>query len=799
MFKRRFRVAAALLVVVVSPLLLECFTCQGRTGTRSDYPEGRCPMNLTSVLTQEPGGIYSECVSVHVWMKADDFCQAPRIEILSPVRETFRPTVTRRKHTKKCNNKKQRHETRVRCGWDVLQPPLHTNTLWELIHTCVEAEAGSVVSASFSTTSRSCNISYTVPDPVPVFDLSVDHFSKTITVTAAPGEQILARWCYQRSPRYCVGGEVPPQSGSVTLSVPYLLPCVCVQVYYSHTDARRQKTCPFRNVNLTDFRDVWLSSDVTLFRSSLTWHSVCPASDLNVSAALCWRHHEQLCTLAPNSTLEGEEGGQDLIYSTSAVDKHPQMCVQFSLHGSHHVSCPFHGDPSPWEVDVRLGGQNMFLYVTSSVPAKFSAQLCTLKERECTPMGGVWSATMAGNTSGGTLEVPLHVLSEEPCVQVWQSHPFLQGRRILCPDYTHRRCGVFAAALLVVVIVSAMLGIFIHRVIKTGAAGWLCAPQPVLLVCSSDQLAHVSAAFALASILQGELGATVLTALWALCVRTHPGARTGVADLGPIPWLYGQWEAVLKAEGKVLIVWSPEANRIYERWRKEKGILGKNDRKRDEYSRAEVRYQKIRVEVEKFLKLKYNKRKAARQKLSSNLCDGKDSEPQGGSSSVIGPVFTAALACLEGALQGLEDHRVVLVYFQGFCHSRDIPKALGRVPRYCLPQEFSGLVQELGGMRQVNAGEISRNCWPRLLSKVVSLWLARQLARRLQTLLPQRRGRRRREPSIVSSPETPETAQSRIRWPPPADGATPATAQEQEPLCQSPWQPDATTSQVSHI
>ncbi|XP_068609505.1 uncharacterized protein [Brachionichthys hirsutus] len=760
MFKMRVSSAVAFIAVVVSPLLLECCTiCQ--IGNQSDYIEGKCPVKLTSVLSQDPGGIYSECVTVYAWMKVDDFCEALRIEILSPAQEIFRPTIAKRKHTKKCDNKKQRHdETRVRCGMDARQrsPPRNTSiTLWVLKHECVKAEAGSVVSVLFSTTSMSCNTSYAVPDPVPVFDLSVDHLSKTIAVTAEPGDKILARWCYQKSARYCIGGERSAQSGAVTLNIPYLLPCICVEVYYAFTDARRQKRCPFQNGSFTDARDVWLSSKVTLFESSLTWQSACPARDLDISAALCWRQHEHLCTLVPNSTLEDKGGGQDLTYSTSAVDKHPQMCVQFSLHDSHHISCPFYTDPSPWEVDVGLGRQSMLLYVTSSVPAKFSAQLCTLNERECTPTGDVGSATMAGNTTDMTIVLPLYSIARKPCVQVWQSDPFLHGRRVLCPDYTHRRCGMYAVALLFAVIISTLMGIFIHRFIKSGAAGLLCIQKPVLLVCSSEQLAHVSAVFALASILQGELRATVLTALWALCLQTHPGARSGVADLGPIPWLYGQWESVLKAEGKVLIVWSHEANKIYEKWSDEKGILGKNERQDVDCSKTELKYKKIRVEVEKFLKLnrkgrrKYNKGKAARKKLCCKLCDEKDLCPRMEPSSVIEPVFRAALACLEGALQGLKDHGVVLVYFQGFCHSGDIPKALRRFPRYCLPQDFSGLVQELGGMRQVNAGEISRHCWARLLSKVLSMWLARQLARRLQALLPPRPGRKRHKPSAASS------------------------------------------------
>lgn len=135
-------------------------------------------------------------------------------------------------------------------------------------------------------------------------------------------------------------------------------------------------------------------------------------------------------------------------YSISEVDKHPLMCVQvrkrqmfmdsnmhsfhphvhisfvfkFSLGGSHQVDCPFQGgeskgghlllfclyclcfpfqpfclfcaDTSSWEVYLGPGGQSVFLYLTSSTPATFSAQMCVLEERRCTPVGEIHSVTV---------------------------------------------------------------------------------------------------------------------------------------------------------------------------------------------------------------------------------------------------------------------------------------------------------------------------------------------------------------------------------------------------------------------
>lgn len=297
-----------------------------------------------------------------------------------------------------------------------------------------------------------------------------------------------------------------------------------------------------------------------------------------------------------------------------------------------------------------------------------------------------------------------------------------------------------------------------------------------MLVCSSEQSAHISAVCALASILQAELSATVHLSLWALGSQTQTGAGTGVADLGPLPWLYGRWEAVRKAQGKVLIVWSPEAKKSYERWREARLNLGKNESKEED---------KAKVEDD----LKINERKCKKEKTAGDcvkLCDDKDRYTQREPSTVIAPVFTAALACLEGALEGYKGQEVALVYFEGRCHSRDIPKAFRGVPRYCLPRDLSGLIQELGGMRrQTQTGKFSWLCWPRLMSKVLSIWLARQLAQRLQTLLPQMQGKQIEGTGVTSSLKMmSEKTQSRLKLP----VERPGTEQEHEPL--HGWRPD---------
>lgn len=323
--------------------------------------------------------------------------------------------------------------------------------------------------------------------------------------------------------------------------------------------------------------------------------------------------------------------------------------------------------------------------------------------------------------------------------------------------------------------------------------GWLSIQKPALLVCSSEQSAHISAVCALASILQGELSATVHMALWALRSQTRDGTHAGVADLGPLPWLYGQWEAVVKEQGKVLIVWSSEAQKIYEKWKEGRKNANKTEKRHKNLSDSEVEQEKLQKDL-----VEYSKLNKIRQKGRVHACEEKDSQKE--PCTVITPVFMAALSCLEGALQRRKGQGVAFVYFQGFCHNRDIPKTFRGIPRYCLPQDFRGLIQELGAMqRPLKTGKFSHHCFPRLLSKIMSVWLARRLAQKLQTLLlHQTQGQKK--PRVTSSQQqTLGKTQDRLKFPLPEDTGDTGTSQEHEPLHGPPMRGEEISSQVSRV
>ncbi|XP_016891118.1 uncharacterized protein LOC103385478 isoform X2 [Cynoglossus semilaevis] len=702
--------------------------------------EGPCPIKLVPVPSLEPGQIYSECVSLHVWINTSDMSKSPKIEILSPFTEILRTNWRKSRKKTKCKDS----SCDVWCPSISQQGEYGNSSValqWELLYDCISAKDQTVVTVTFSTTTSSCSHSHTVTGPVPRFDLSVDQSSKSVTVRVEADVMVRTRWCYHRNGD-CVGNSssVLVSSSSAVLRPPHLLPCVCVQVYYTYLDAPRHHRCPFQNQPIRDVSAVWRSSLLQEYQSYLRWSSVCPADTMDVSAHLCWGQQGRPCLSDLNSTLDKREDGRHLVYDITAVDRHPQMCVKLSLQDSHHVSCPFQSAVPSWLLSVRPNRQSVLVSVTSSVPAVFSCQLCVVQDQLCSPLGGLHTLILDGTSEEGRIPLSPRVLLHRPCVQVWQSDPHLLGKRVICPDYTHSRCGVYAVLVLLLVLLTVALRAFISRLSRGGAGGWLQVQRPVLLVCSSEGSAHVTAVCALASVLKAELNATVHLSLWAHNSQPQVGgAGRAVADVGPLPWLYGQWDAVRQAEGNILMVWSPEAKVFYEKLRntREKKTEGGNKGE----DRTDVRAKRGRSaggHKQEGRSFTTGEKENAAGEERSLLHDDTDQETP--LSAVIAPMFAGALTCLQGALQQSKDHRVSIVYFQGLGHSRDIPKTFKDLPCYCLPQEFRGLLQRLGGINTGAdpEGTLKVHCWQRLLAKVQCLWLSRQLAYRLRTQLPHR-------------------------------------------------------------
>ncbi|CAL9702588.1 unnamed protein product [Knipowitschia caucasica] len=549
----------------------------------------------------------------------------------------------------------------------------------------------------------------------PKFNYTLNASAKTVAIHVEPGAPVHADFLYKKwlqNNRTQINGRRsgrrvivnPAVSQTHVLRVDYWLPCLCVEVYYTCTDSTRSLNCVLTKSGMLDVNDVWSSSAVKLQSNSLSMTYRCgfDATNAEISTALCWKHG-RYCTVVFDLSLVKLKHEE---YNLSAVDKHPHMCVKRSLRGNHNITCHFKSGMSSWMFDIDLRNRSIFININSTAPAKFSVQLCKLNQNTCASMGPIISLNT--KLSIATIQLPVLSLEEKPCVQVWQSEPALYGRRIICPDYMRRRYGLYAVAVLVCVMSVTTMGICFHLLTNKGTAGWLYIQRPILLVCTSEDAIHISTVCSLASILQGELDATVHLALW--------GQRgTRVVDVGPQPWLYGQWDTVIKAQGIILIMWSLNAKMTYKQWWSERDCI-KSSHQKDFTS---LMHHKIEDSIltEKYETKKTGKHAAPTEAVSETC-------------TVITPVFKAALTCLMGALQENKVQRVAFLSLHGSNGSHDIPKAFRGIPRYCLPHQFSGLLQELGVKTRRENSKF--HCLTQLLSKVLSFWLAKQMSERFK-------------------------------------------------------------------
>ncbi|XP_031422665.1 interleukin-17 receptor E isoform X2 [Clupea harengus] len=587
--------------------------------------------------------------------------------------------------------------------------------------------------------------------------LDMDLVSHSFLIMREGGPMVNVRLCYRSAS--CVSLSPPVEiqmntthSLSTNISFPYLLPCLCIQVYYDHPDAMRRTICPFENMTQNGVLDVLSSGEIRVYNNSkLTWHPLCPSAELSPSAKLCWNNSASLadCVILPNTTLQAV----GLIYDVSDVDRHPQMCIQLSLNNSHYVHCPFKfGHVYQWEVThLAVVAGHLRVSITSNIPACFAGQLCAHVAEECVAIGDEGNVCMEGGSSLVQLVLSLPFRSLGMCVQVWRLQPVLHGRRIFCLDYPqmHRRWGLIVGATLAFLLTLVVLGnVACHQFSKRFSG---CGSnRPVLLVSSSDDASHISAVLALASGLQAELHCSVRLALW-----DHCASQDSIAHLGPVPWLHAQCHTVLQTGGMVLIAWSSSASGTW-KWKGEGGKksafnleyvqlartennqnLDTNDSKQKEWTCTLKGEKDIESHgaAQKDIESPIATQKAEWQEKALQGCREQCEEK----TSVTAPVLVATLSCVQAALQsGLQIDNFIVLHFQkkGLKSESesngDLPAVLHTLPTYYLPQNLPKLVLKL------RMGSIkTSSCWLWLTEPWWAHHVSWRLAQRLQDCLHQ--------------------------------------------------------------
>lgn len=526
-------------------------------------------------------------------------------------------------------------------------------TLWQMQFDCFPVEGGQRVVVSLNTIPDgmlSLNKSLLVADKQqgPEFHHTWLPMEQAIKVSVPAGPPIIVRLCHQLAleceelqPHFHREEWVSSHHPAV---LPYevLLPCLCIEASYEDHDSQRKKVCPFQDRQEAYGPDLWSSTHFQDHSSSNKAEMVMILSGrclLNPTASLCWKESatpEAVCQDIPNSTITAA----DQEYVLEDVDVHPQLCFKFSIGNSSHVECP-HQTDTAWNVSVSVRFLQLHLHFQSRIPASFSSVLCQqLSPSHCEPEPPVYTVTHLEGSSPGQMDLILPSWVLRSCVLVWRSDVHFSGKRLLCPDVSHKRWGLLALALglgmalLLIVILLFRSGL---SKLQRDTASKCHSRPPILLIYSPDSEEHKQLVCAFAALLRSALGCPVLLDLWELNL---------VGKLGILPWIYAQREHVDREQGQVLLLWSAGSARAYGLWR------GK-----------------------------------------ANTSSRQAPQPH--------DLFGAAMACLQGELQGasgaVRQSEWVIGYFSKLCGRRDIPRTLRLLPCYRLPQELPGLVRVLQG------------------------------------------------------------------------------------------------------
>ncbi|XP_078065967.1 interleukin-17 receptor E-like [Mustelus asterias] len=443
----------------------------------------------------------------------------------------------------------------IQVQWRNYTQPLNVANF---IYECFESEAGSRVEVMVKTIpdyGQRLTEGYTVEDYGigPEVNYSVLPQKKRIIITVPPGHVVKAMLCYERG---LVCRELKDHSVQLintTSSLPYeyLLPCLCIQVFYPGLDSHRTKICPFTNSPEAFGPGLWRSSNFSdlAHRDNNMAVRFSGKCYIKPRAVLCWKSN-QSCEELEESAIGFLKSG----YVFKSVDIHSQMCYKFKYKNSSHIECRNRAD-TDWNVTLAMESNKFLLTFASHIPASFSAVLCKLVGEECQNTSQIHSITQKKLSTQKLLMI-LPVESQEFCVRVWRSDVTFSGKQLLCPNYSRHWIGL---GLLGTVAALAVMMMFIYIVWKI-TTKIVSAPlwkRTVLVMYSPDSEEHKTLICAFADILKTELHCNVILDLW-------DSGR--VAEIGIISWLYSKRELVEREGGKILIIWSKRSQKMYNQW-----------------------------------------------------------------------------------------------------------------------------------------------------------------------------------------------------------------------------------------
>ncbi|XP_048462722.1 interleukin-17 receptor E [Rhincodon typus] len=450
---------------------------------------------------------------------------------------------------------KSNRNSEIQVRWRNHMPPLNTANF---IYECFESDAGSKVEVRVKTIpdyGLQLTEEYNVEDykTGPEMNYSVILKKKQIIVTVPPGRVLKAMLCYKRGMvcRELKNRSVLLINSTSSLFYEYLLPCLCIQVFYPGLDSSRTTVCPFTNTPKAFGPDLWKSSNF----SDLIHHNNSMAVRLTgkchikPSVVLCWKSNG-ICEEFEESAAEFSKS----VYVFESVDRHSQMCFKFKYKNSSHIECRNRPD-TDWNVTMVTGSNQLLLTFSAHIPASFSAVLCKTIREECKNLTLIHSVTQTEFSTQKLLMI-LPAESHEFCVRVWRSDVVFSGKQLLCPQHLHHWLRLGLLSTLVMLAVTPLLVYMVWK-LATKVISVPLWSRTVLIMYSPDSEEHIRLICAFADVLKTELCCNIILDLW----------DTGrVAEIGIVSWLYSKRELVEREGGKIIIIWSKRSQAMYNQW-----------------------------------------------------------------------------------------------------------------------------------------------------------------------------------------------------------------------------------------
>ncbi|KAL9838416.1 interleukin-17 receptor C isoform 2-T2 [Geothlypis trichas] len=547
--------------------------------------------------------------------------------------------------------------------WAPLGPALRGRTVGWVIFRCFEAPLGSELHISAYMKSRGrqrLSQQQRVPDcswpaaqdAVPqcqVPRLRVSPGQKEVVVEvegAAVGHSYTLRLYHNHSHGTSGPGRVVTMSSPMNyvLSADEVLPCLCLQVWPETQDPLRATLCPFSH-DAEAWERLWAQSQLVLhIEGQVLTCSLSAPCDLLAELVPCW----QPVPSGPCQPLPGLQqpargkGPQEF----GGLRPHPNLCVQVWSSGQVRLTqClrdrALHGRPDDLLLLERGG----------------NASLCAMERGACTPLA---SFTSRGAGHPGLLEQDLQRdVAVGQCQQVSLWHPLNRTGVVLWACPLHKYLRTRWALVWMGVLLGAACLLLLLLMKKEDMKGWLkslragygsCGPlqgRRALLVHAAEPVAERAACALMAAL--HSLGLTVVAA---------PGGGSGVAALGPLPWLHAQHHRALRDSDTIILLLSPAAVAAAQQW-------DAGARAVPESGAAE-----------------------------SSLCPRHNPDPDDVPTVAPCEVFAAALSCAMPVLAVAQGHYVV-ARLEALVPA--VPPALRAAPAFALPGEMERFLQALAG------------------------------------------------------------------------------------------------------